>query len=243
MKNKFGLLGKDIDYSFSRAYFSKKFSSEAIDATYDNFDIESISHFPSILKDHPNIAGMNVTIPYKESVMPFLTTIDAEAKAIGAVNTIKFDQGKLIGFNTDHYGFKKSLQPQLEKRHKRALILGTGGASKAVAYTLRQLDIKFHYVSRNPDFEELNYSDIDEDIIHSYKLIINCTPLGTYPDISRAPNIPYEAISEKHLLFDLIYNPTETIFLKQGKARGANICNGLKMLEYQAEKSWSIWNS
>ena len=243
MTRKFGLLGKDIDYSFSRTYFSEKFSLESIDAEYQNFDIPSISNFTEILQQHPDVSGMNVTIPYKESVMPFLTELDSEAKEIGAVNTIKFEQGKLIGFNTDHYGFKKTLEPLLKKRHRRALILGTGGASKAVAYTLKQLGIKYHYVSRNPDFEELNYSDLDEDIISSYKLIINCTPLGTYPNIDRAPDIPYEAISEKHFLFDLIYNPTETTFLKHGKAQGAKICNGLKMLEHQAEKSWSIWNS
>ena len=240
---KYGLLGKDIDYSFSRGYFKEKFAKEDIDAEYQNFDIPSIAEFPELLKNHKDTKGINVTIPYKESVMRYLNMLNPDAKMIGAVNTIKFSDGKLIGYNTDHYGFTQAITPFLKKRHKKALILGTGGASKAVAFALEKLGIKFHFISRNPDFNEMNYKDIDEDTIKSYKLIINCTPLGTYPNVSSKPNIPYEAITEKHLLFDVIYNPTETAFLKLGKAQGATICNGLKMLEFQAEESWRIWNS
>lgn len=243
--NKLGLLGRNISYSFSRSYFKKKFEDEQItNTTYENFDIPSIEELPKIIISNPDIKGLNVTIPYKEEVIPFLTKLNKKAKAIGAVNTIKVNKkGKLVGYNTDCYGFKKSLKPYLKKRHKSALILGTGGASKAIAYTLKKLGIKYSYVSRTAsDQVKYTYGELTESIIAEHLLIINCTPLGTFPNIENHPDIPYNGITDKHILFDLIYNPEETTFLKLGKERGATIINGLDMLIFQAEKAWSIWD-
>jgi shikimate dehydrogenase len=243
--NKLGLLGKNISYSFSRAYFKEKFESEQItNTTYENFDIETIDLFPSIIKNTDHLKGLNVTIPYKQEVMPFLDKINKKAKEIGAVNTIKITKkGKLIGYNTDCYGFKKSLKPFLNNHHKKALILGTGGASKAVAYTFKQLDIDYHYVSRTKNADvSFCYEDLTDAIIKNHQIIINCTPLGTFPNIENCPNIPYTGITDKHILFDLIYNPEETKFLKLGKQHKALTINGLNMLKLQAEKAWSIWN-
>lgn len=242
--HKLGLLGKNISYSFSRGYFKSKFEKEGItNVTYENFDIEDISIFPSIIQNTEGLKGLNVTIPYKQAVMPFLDKIDEKAKAIGAVNTIKVKKnGKLVGYNTDCYGFKKSLKPYLKAHHKNALILGTGGASKAVAYVLKELGIAYEYVSRtvSPNVR-FTYDDLNESIIDEFEIIINCSPLGTFPNVENCPNIPYGGISEKHILYDLIYNPLETKFLKIGKEHNATTINGLKMLELQAEKSWSIW--
>lgn len=243
--NKLGLLGKNISYSFSRSYFKKKFEDEQItNTTYDNFDIENINLFPSIIKNTKGIKGLNVTIPYKEAVMPYLDKINKKAKAIGAVNTIKITKkGNLIGYNTDCYGFKKSIEPFLKPHHKCALILGTGGASKAIAYSLKKLGITYKYVSRKQsEGISFTYDTLTELDIKENQIIINCTPLGTFPNIDECPNIPYSAITENHILFDLIYNPEETKFLKQGKQNQAVIINGLNMLRLQAEKSWSIWN-
>ncbi|WP_418511638.1 shikimate dehydrogenase family protein [Corallibacter sp.] len=243
----FGLLGKNISYSFSESYFKIKFEDENIkDTFYKNFDIKSIAEFPSILKNNANLKGLNVTIPYKEAVIPFLDKIDKKAEKIGAVNTIKITKkGKLKGYNTDFYGFKKSLKPFLKSHHKRALILGTGGASKAVAFSLKRLDIPYTFVSREASKKKapLTYNSLTEDILSTHEIIINCTPLGTFPDINHCPNIPYKAITEKHILFDLIYNPEETLFLKKGKQQKATTINGYEMLKLQAEKSWKIWNS
>lgn len=244
MRN-FGLLGKNINYSFSKTYFSEKFKTEKITNTnYQNFDITSINHFPEIVKNTNNLIGLNVTIPYKEAIIPYLDKLDKKAKKIGAINTIKITKkGKLKGFNTDYYGFKKALQPHLKTQHKKALILGTGGASKAIAYALKKLNIEYRFVSRNTSNKKfLTYKSLSEETIKNHNLIINCTPLGTSPKVDECPNIPYQAITEKHLLFDLIYNPTETTFLKKGKQNNAVTINGLKMLELQAEKSWEIWN-
>lgn len=243
--HKLGLLGKDISYSFSKAYFKKKFENENIeDTTYGNFDIESIDLFPSIIKNTKNLKGLNVTIPYKQEVMPFLDKINKKAKAIGAVNTIKITKkGKLVGYNTDFYGFTKSLKPLLKPHHKKALILGTGGASKAIAYSLKKLGISYYYVSRKQSKNvSYTYESLSESIIEAHQIIINCTPLGTFPNIDDCPNIPYNGITKHHILFDLIYNPEETTFLKRGKQQNATITNGLNMLKLQAEKSWSIWN-
>lgn len=242
--HKLGLLGKNISYSFSRNYFKSKFEKLGItDVSYENFDIEDISLFPSIINNTEGLRGLNVTIPYKQAVMPFLDKIDKKAKAIGAVNTIKITKkGKLIGYNTDCYGFKKSIKPHLATHHKKALILGTGGASKAVAHVLRELNIEYEYVSRTTSNDvRFIYKDLTENIIAEFNIIINCTPLGTFPNIENCPDIPYNGISEKHILYDLIYNPLETKFLKLGKERHATTINGLKMLELQAEKSWAIW--
>lgn len=243
--NKLGLLGKNISYSFSRAYFKEKFENEDItDTTYENFDIDTIEKFPDIIKNTEGLKGMNVTIPYKEEVMPYLDEINNQAKAIGAVNTIKItDTGKLIGYNTDCYGFKKSLEPFIKPHHKKALILGTGGASKAVAYSLNELGITYTYVSRKLSKNvQFSYDTLTETDVKNHEVIINCTPLGTFPNIEDCPNIPYQGIGEHHILFDLIYNPEQTTFLGFGKKNGATIINGANMLKLQAEKSWSIWN-
>ncbi|MGB1308716.1 MAG: shikimate dehydrogenase family protein [Oceanihabitans sp.] len=242
---KFGLLGKNIAYSFSKNYFSEKFNSENItNTTYENFDIENINKFVSILENNPNINGLNVTIPYKESIIPYLDKLDKKAKKIGAVNTIKFTKkGKLKGYNTDFYGFKNALKPYLKKQHKKALLFGTGGASKAIAYALKKLNIEYAFVSRKTSKNvQFTYKTLTPEDIKSHTILINCTPLGTSPNIEACPEIPYHAITEKHLLFDLIYNPTETTFLKKGKQNKAATSNGFKMLQLQAEKSWQIWN-
>ncbi|MEZ4780922.1 MAG: shikimate dehydrogenase [Flavobacteriaceae bacterium] len=241
---KFGLIGKDIEYSFSRAYFKKKFEAEGLLHTYENFDLKTIDVFPQIIKNTEHLKGLNVTIPYKEAVIPFLDKLNKKAKKIGAVNTIKITKkGKLIGYNTDCYGFQKSIKPFLKPHHKKALILGTGGASKAIAFTLKKLNIEHSYVSRQKSKkDEFSYDDLDETIVSNHQIIINCTPLGTYPNINECPDIPYDGITNQHLLFDLIYNPEQTKFLTLGKLKGATICNGHKMLEFQAEKAWEIWN-
>jgi shikimate dehydrogenase len=243
--NKLGLLGKDISYSFSRTYFKKKFENENIKNTsYENFDIDNIDLFPSIIKNTKDLKGLNVTIPYKEQVIPFLDKVNKKAKAIGAVNTIRITKtGKLVGYNTDCYGFKKTLKPFIKSHHKKALILGTGGASKAIAYTLDEMGITYQYVSRKlSDGVGFSYETLTEDDISDNQIIINATPLGTFPNIEDCPNIPYHAINEKHILFDLIYNPEETKFLKLGNKNRATTINGFLMLEFQAEKAWSIWN-
>lgn len=240
----FGLLGKNIDYSFSRGYFKSKFENNNLDCSYINFDIESIEEFKKLKENSQKLAGLNVTIPYKELVIPYLDSLEKEAKEIGAVNTIKIENNQLIGYNTDHYGFRESLIPLLEPHHKSALILGTGGASKAVAYALKELGIQFEYVSRTKTAQvKYSYSTLPAVAMDTYKIIVNCTPLGTFPEIEKCPNIPYEKLSKKHLLFDLIYNPSETQFLKNGKAKQSKTINGLEMLKIQAEKSWEIWNS
>ncbi len=242
---KLGLLGKNISYSFSRNYFKNKFEKENISGvSYENFDIEHISSFPEIINNTEGIKGLNVTIPYKEDVIPYLDKLNKKAKEIGAVNTIKLTKkGKLVGYNTDCYGFINSLKPLLKKHHKKALILGTGGASKAILYALKNKGIKYHYVSRTTSKKvKYTYEDLTEKIISKYQIIVNCTPLGTYPNIEDHPDIPYDGITKKHILFDLVYNPEETEFLRLGKLKGAKTMNGLKMLKLQAEKAWSIWN-
>ena len=242
---KFGLIGKNISYSFSKTYFANKFKVEEInDASYENFDLQSIEEFPNIFKNNPEVSGLNVTIPYKEAVIPYLNKLNRKAKKIGAVNTIKITKkGNLKGYNTDYFGFKNSLKPLLETYHKKALILGTGGASKAIAFTLDELNIDYKYVSRTKTPDNFTYDELDASIIKQYQIIINCSPVGTHPNIDECPKIPYIAITNEHLLFDLIYNPSETLFLKQGRKQGSKICNGLKMLELQAQKAWEIWNN
>ncbi len=242
--NTYGLIGKDIDYSFSRGYFAEKFQAEDLPHSYVNFDLQSISEFSSIFQDSENIKGLNVTIPYKEAVIPYVDKLNKRAKKIGAINTIKISKnGKLIGYNTDFYGFKKSLEPHLKKHHKKALIFGTGGASKAIAYALKKLKIEFYFVSRTKKKNSTyTYSELTEDTIASHQILINCSPVGTYPNINACLDIPYDGVSEYHILYDLIYNPEETKFLQLGKSQNAITINGLKMLELQAEKSWQIWN-
>ncbi|MBC8768054.1 shikimate dehydrogenase [Arenibacter sp. BSSL-BM3] len=243
-KNRFGLIGKDISYSFSRGYFTKKFSDLGLEQhSYENFDLEQIDLFKNLMEQNSDIKGFNVTIPYKEQIMPFLSKIDEEAQAIGAVNTIRIVENETIGYNTDVYGFQKSIEPYIRTHHKKALILGTGGASKAVAFVLNKLGITYKFVSRNPKKGQLNYIDLSKEVLSEYTVIVNCTPLGTYPNINDKPDIPYHFITNQHLLFDLIYNPEKTAFLLAGEQEGGKISNGTNMLQFQAEKSWEIWNS
>lgn len=247
----FGLIGFPLEHSFSRKYFTKKFQKENLtDCSYENFPLENISGFPSLIKSHPDLLGLNVTIPYKELVIPFLDELDETAKEVGAVNTIKIKPGssardvaKLQGFNTDVFGFMQSIMKLLQPGHTAALVLGTGGSSKAVAFGLQKMGIEFEFVSRNPDEKELRYEDLNKDVIRHYKIIINSTPLGLFPNTENFPPIPYEFITPSHLLFDLIYNPEETVFLQKGREMGALIKNGLEMLQLQADKSWEIWSS
>ncbi len=240
----FGLLGRNIEYSFSRAFFTNKFKKEGLDHNYVNFDLADLSLMPKNLLNTPNLKGFNVTIPYKEEIQIFLDDVDLEAHEIGAVNTVKLMPNlDLIGYNTDCYGFSKALQEFLPTANKRALILGTGGASKAVAYALSRLDYTIEYVSRSGKNNGLSFKQVDKNTLSDYSLIINCTPLGTYPNINSCPDIPYQHLGPEHVLFDLVYNPEETRFLQLGKAQGARTTNGRKMLVYQAEKSWEIWNS
>lgn len=243
-KNRYGLIGKNIDYSFSRGYFTKKFKELNLDhCSYENFDLKSIEEFKSKVLPQENLCGFNVTIPYKQEIIPYLDHLSPDAEAIGAVNTIKPTSNGLIGYNTDAHGFQKALEPHLEKHHTSALILGTGGASKAVAYVLKNLGIDFFFVSRTPKEGQLTYERLKADKLKFHPLIINCSPVGTYPNIEQKPQIPYDGITSDCLLFDLIYNPEQTAFLKEGQHRGAKTSNGYQMLVEQAEKAWELWNS
>lgn len=242
---KYGLIGKNIGYSFSMAFFSTKFEQEKRKDTYHNFDIENVAELTQILESQKEIKGLNVTIPYKEDVIPMLDRLDKEAKKIGAVNTIKIlKDGRLAGYNTDHYGFAQALASFLPLTEKTALILGSGGSSKAIRYVLEAMNFDYKMVSRTPsDDNSLSYEDLTQEVLERHCLIVNCTPVGTFPNVQDCPDIPYQYITRKHMLFDLIYNPRETEFLKRGFAKGAKVSNGLKMLEYQAKKAWSIWKS
>lgn len=240
---KFGLVGRNIQYSFSKKYFSAKFESLKLENhSYENFDIQDIFEITKILKND-GLVGLNVTIPYKEAILPFLDSLSKKAKKIGAINTITIDKhGKTKGFNTDWYGFKKSIEKNLKTQHQKALILGTGGSSKAVAFALEKLKIEYAFVSRFKNRKGFFYDDLDQKILNDYQIIINCTPLGTSPNINICPDIPYQFLSENHLVFDLIYNPEKTVLLLKAEQQGAFIQNGLEMLEFQAEKAWAIWN-
>jgi len=244
MNKLFGLIGKNINYSFSKKYFTAKFEKEElIGYSYENFDLQTISQFPKIIRENSNLKGLNVTIPYKEKIIPYLDKLNEKATKIGAVNCIKITKkGKLKGYNTDYYGFKKSLEPLLQPHHQKALILGTGGASKAVAFALEELGILYTFVSRSKKEDSLDYKYINATTFDNYQLIINCTPLGTHPNIEEFPPIPYDFFTEDHIAFDLIYNPEETEFLKRAKAKNAVTKNGYEMLVLQAEKGWKIWN-
>ena len=242
-KQRFGLVGKNISYSFSRGYFTEKFKKLGLTHhTYENFDLKDLSGFRK-MASQTNIRGLNVTIPYKEAILPFLDDLDDEARKIGAVNTIKFTAQGLMGYNTDAYGFRQSLAPLLKKTHSAALVLGTGGASKAIVFVLRELGLDYQHVSRNPSVGQLSYSQLGALDIQKFQLIINCTPVGTFPKVDAKPDLPYEYLNNNHILFDLIYNPSETAFLKEGKQKGTIVQNGLPMLEFQAERAWEIWKS
>lgn len=244
---KYGLIGYPLGHSFSKDYFNQKFESEKIDAEYVNFSIPDIKEFKNVLKENPDLCGLNVTLPYKTQVMQYLDEIDEDAKQIGAVNVIKFTKGlfgklKLKGYNTDIIGFKRSIEPLLRENHTKALILGTGGASKAVFHGLKQLGIEASFVSRHPADEVITYADITPAILKEYKIIVNTTPLGMFPNINECPDIPYDQLTPTHLLYDLLYNPDETLFMKKGKQKGATVKNGLEMLLLQAFAGWEIWN-
>lgn len=247
----YGLIGFPLAHSFSSAFFEEKFAKEGIDAEYLNFEIENILQIREVILFNTCLKGLNVTIPYKEKVIPFLHVLSPEAEKIGAVNTIVVERTpgdmyfyRLIGHNTDFIGFKRSLEPMLNPRiHKKALILGTGGASKAVAQTLNDLDIEWKYVSRTPGENRFTYRELSIEILSEYKIIVNASPVGTFPHSAQSPEIPYDGVTPDHLLYDLIYNPPETLFLKKGKERGATVKNGKEMLELQALAAWEIWNS
>lgn len=242
-KLKFGLVGKNIDYSFSRGYFNTKFKNENLNCVYVNFDLKHINRLPTIINQTNHLKGLNVTIPYKEAIIPYLDGLDKRAKAIGAVNTVRLtNQNQLIGYNTDYLGFKKSLQNHLRPEHKTALVLGTGGASKAIAYALQTMNIAFDFVSRSLSAKaKFLYTDLTPDIIKVYPIIINCTPIGTFPKVNACPDIPYEGIGPRHVCYDLIYNPEQTKFLSCAELQGATAVNGLDMLHIQAEEAWKIW--
>ena len=239
----YGLIGKTLDHSFSKSYFENKFIAQQIqNASYSNLPLESIDEFKSLIKKK-TFSGLNITIPYKTSIIPFLDELSEEAKSIGAVNTIHFKNDKLIGYNTDYIGFLNAIKPFLKNTMEQALILGTGGASKAVVFALKKIGIKCSCVSRLPNEQQWNYDQLNDLILKHHLLIVNTTPLGTIPNINECPNIPYKFITEKHLLVDLVYNPEETLFLKKGRKNLANILNGKSMLIHQAEEAWKIWNS
>ena len=243
-KKTYGLIGKNINYSFSKNYFTNKFIKlKSKNYSYKNFDLLNILEFEDIISKN-NLNGLNVTIPYKEKVIPYLDSLDLEAKLIGAVNTIKIDSNKkLKGYNTDYIGFLNSIKIHLTKKHKKAIILGSGGASKAIVHALKKLEITSTIVSRNNLKGDLTYNDLNREDFNSCQIIINCSPIGTYPKLNECPNIPYQYIDSRHICYDLIYNPEETQFLKKSRLNKALVINGMKMLELQAEESWKIWNS
>lgn len=244
-----GLIGKSLSHSFSKPYIEKKISDEVrSNYSYTNFDLENLGSFLKIVSDH-KLSGLNVTKPYKESIIPFLNELDVTAKEIGAVNCIKIswknDNPFLIGYNTDYYGFAQSIKPFLEPIHQKALILGTGGASKAVNFALKNIGVDIYFVTSGEKkvSNSFLYTELNDHILNAFKLIVNCTPLGMYPSVNECADIPYEHITSEHLMYDLIYNPEETLFLKKGKEQGATIINGLNMLKLQADKAWEIWHS
>ncbi|MBR1448041.1 MAG: shikimate dehydrogenase [Prevotella sp.] len=244
--DKYGLIGYPLGHSFSISYFNQKFADEGINARYMNFEIPNIENLIEVLDSNPELKGLNVTIPYKEKVMEYLDLISPEARAIGAVNVIRVTHEgnniKLKGFNSDVIGFTQSIEPMLEKHHQKALILGTGGASKAVNYGLKSLGLETVYVSRYRRPETICYEDITPEVVREYNVIVNCTPVGMFPKTEECPDLPYEAMDENNILYDLIYNPDETLFMKRGAEQGASVKNGLEMLLLQAFASWEFWN-
>ena len=241
----YGLIGYPLGHSFSKKYFTEKFQREGLTGYgYELFPIPSIKELPALLSSNPSLHGLNVTIPYKEQVLEYVTEITSAVKAIGAANTIKFIGDRLIAYNTDVIGFENSFIKKLKPNHKKALILGTGGSSKAIQYVLKKLSIEFLLVSRSEQAGDgiINYSMLDETILNDHRVIINCTPAGMYPNDDKYPQLPYQFISEEHYLYDLVYKPEKTIFLKKGEENGAVIQNGYEMLVIQAEESWKIWN-
>ncbi|MAU62906.1 MAG: shikimate dehydrogenase [Flavobacteriaceae bacterium] len=243
-KKTYGLLGKNIDYSFSKSYFLNKFKKLNLDSnyTYKNLDLNDLNQFRNII-EKKEFNGFNVTIPFKEKIIKFLDLLDSKAKKIGAVNTIKICSNyKLKGYNTDYIGFIKSIRPFLNKNHKKAILLGSGGASKSIVFGLNKLNISSIIVSRFKKKGDITYKELNSEIINKSQIIINCSPIGTFPKINECPKIPYNSINSNHICYDLVYNPIETEFLMKSKKNDAKILNGMKMLELQAEESWKIWN-
>jgi len=245
---KLGLIGKKLAHSFSKKYFEEKFEKENLEGySYDLFELDSIEKLRELMESDLNLDGLNVTIPFKESVIPFVDFVDEEAQKIGAINTIKITRkGSFFyteGFNTDVYGFRNSIKPFIKHTHERALILGTGGASKAIEFVLKNLGIDVLFVSRTPFKNQIGYEDVNENMLKHYKLIVNCTPLGMFPDIETCPEIPYQFLNETHTLIDLVYNPEKSLFLEKGEKQGTVILNGLSMLQQQAERSFEIWKN
>ncbi len=239
----YGLIGKPLGHSFSADFFNKKFQDEGINESYKLFPLESIDLLPGLLASNPDLHGLNVTIPYKQAVIPFLNKLDKGAQEIGAVNVIKiYPDGSLKGFNSDAIGFHDSLLPLLKPHMKRALVLGTGGASKAVVYVLKNLGIEVKSVSRNPVEGQLSYKELTPEIMDDYHIIVNTTPLGMWPSVEAAPDIPYDYITSQHLCYDLVYNPEITTFMRKAAEHGATVKNGLEMLHGQAIAAWKIWN-
>ncbi len=239
----YGLIGYPLSHSFSKKYFTEKFEREGLkDYQYELFPVPSIEELPQLLEKHPELCGLNVTIPYKEQVLSYLHSENELVKAIRACNCIDIRNGKLKGYNTDVIGFERSLLEQWQPHHKKALILGTGGVSKAVQYIMQKMGLAYRYVSRKPGVHNYSYEQLTPAIMQEYTLIVNTTPLGMYPNVTEAPPIPYEALTPKHYLFDMVYNPDKTLFLKMGEEKGAAIKNGADMLKIQADESWEIWN-
>lgn len=239
---KFGIIGYPLGHSFSKGFFTEKFARESIDAQYLNFEIPDVAMLPDVLCNNPELRGLNVTLPHKQAVIPLLDEMSEEAMEIGAVNVIRVRNGKLKGFNSDIIGFTNSIKPLLMPHHKKALILGTGGASKAIRVGLNRLGIEWTYVSRSPREGMITYEDITAETLQAYTVIVNCSPVGMFPNVAQSPEIPYDCLSDKHLLFDLVYNPEETLFMKKGREQGAIVKNGLEMLHLQAIASWDFWN-
>ncbi len=243
--DKYGLIGYPLKHSFSRGFFNEKFRDEGIDAEYVNFEIPAIERLPEIVSENMNLRGLNVTIPYKENIIPYMDNLSEEARHIGAVNVVRVETRKgkthLKGFNTDFIGFTRSIEPLLMPMPQKALILGTGGASKAIRYGLRRLGVEVCFVSRSQKEGALTYRQITPEIMKEHTIVVNCTPMGMYPLTEECPPLPYSAVGRDHLLYDLIYNPEETLFLKKGRERGATTKNGLEMLLLQAYASWNIW--
>lgn len=248
MMNRYGLIGFPLTHSFSKHYFTEKFERLHLTEThqYELFELPNFRDFPALMAQYPDLRGLNVTIPHKQTIQQFLDSIDPAAERIGAVNVIKVTQGKLIGYNSDHYGFKKSLEETLltssHQKPESALVLGNGGAAQAVKVALADMGIAYRTVSRTPSETSISYPEAAE-LIHSHKLIVNTTPLGTFPETHTCPDIPYDKLTSAHFLYDLVYNPAETLFLKHGLAKGATVANGYRMLVLQAERSWEIWNT
>ena len=245
--DRYGLIGYPLGHSFSVSYFNQKFADENINAKYENFEIPSIDMLPEIIDSHPDLRGLNVTIPYKEKVFDFLDSVSPEARAIGAVNVIKVihEGNKIIlkGYNSDVIGFTQSIEPMLDKKwHKKALILGTGGASKAINYGLKSLGLETVFVSRYERPGTIQYDKITPEVVKEYNVIVNCTPVGMFPKTEECPKLPYEAMDHHTILYDLIYNPDQTLFMRRGAEYGADVKNGLEMLLLQAFASWEFWN-